>query len=163
MLVLGLSGGLDAIDDRYYCPYPSHAHDGAAVLVEDGRVVAAIENERLNRIKHSNKFPLEAIQFCLKERGLSLPDVDRIAYYWREDYLDWANLDRFMDYERPRRYANTRETFAEIFDVRLGANVNDRLRFVNHHVCHAVSAAAACGFDDTLVCSIDGMGDTGSG
>lgn len=163
MLVLGLSGGLDKVDEQYYCPYPTQNHDSAAVLIEDGKVVAAIENERLSRIKHTNKFPAEAISFCLRERGISLEDIDRIAYYWGQDFMDWGNLDRYLDYEKPRSYRNARETFTEIFESRLGVNLTDRLRFVNHHVSHAMSAAAQSGFGEALVCSIDGMGDTGSG
>jgi carbamoyltransferase len=163
MLVLGLSGGLDAIEEQYFCPYPTHAHDSAAVLIEDGRVVAGIENERLNRIKHCNKFPVEAIEFCLRERGVSLSDLDRIAYYWDHNYMDWENLDRFLDYEKPRPYANALEVFARIFEKHFAVNVNDRLRFVNHHTSHAVSAAAFSGFDKGLICSIDGKGDTGAG
>jgi carbamoyltransferase len=163
MLVLGLSGGLDAIEEQYFCPYANHLHDSAAVLIEDGRVVAAIESERLSRIKHSNKFPAEAIEFCLRERGISLTDLDRIAYYWAQGYVDWENFDRFMGYDKPRRYANARELFSEVFENRFGVNMNDRLRFVNHHVSHALSAAAFCGFQEALVCSIDGKGDTGAG
>lgn len=125
--------------------------------------MAAIECERLNRVKHSNKFPVEAINYCLKERGVALTDVDRIAYYWGQDYLDWANADRFLNYEKPRPYANALEIFAEIFHKHFGVNVNDRLRFVNHHTCHALSAAAFSGFEEGLVCSVDGMGDTGAG
>ncbi len=163
MLVLGLSGGLDAIDEQYFSPNPTYSHDSAAVLMEDGRVVAAIENERISRIKHSNKFPIEAINFCLRERGVSLADVDRIAYYWGQDDMDRANFDRFMDYERPRTYRNAKELFAEIFETNFGLNINDKLRFVNHHISHAISAAAQANFDEALVCSIDGMGDTGAG
>jgi carbamoyltransferase len=163
MLVLGLSGGLDAIEQQYFSPYPTHAHDSAAVLIEHGSVVAGIENERLSRIKHCNKFPVEAIKFCLRARGVSLGDLDRIAYYWDHDYMDWANVDRFLDYEKPHRYANALEVFAGIFEKHFGVNMNDRLRFVNHHVSHALSAAAFSGFEEALVCSIDGMGDTGAG
>ena len=164
MLVLGLSGGLDTIEEQYYCPLPNYSHDSAAVLVEDGQVVVAIENERLSRIKHTNKFPLEAIDFCLKERGISLGDVDRIAYYWGQKSLDWGILGRIMEYEgKPRRYANAREVIVGLLERRFGVNVDDRMRFANHHVSHALSAAACSGFNEALVCSIDGMGDTGSG
>ena len=163
MLVLGLSGGLDALEEQYFCPYPTQAHDSAAVLLDDGRVVAGIENERLTRIKHCNKFPVEAIQFCLRQGGVSLSDLDRIAYYWDQYHMDWANVDRFLDYEKPRPYASALESFARIFEKQFGLNMNDRLRFVNHHTSHALSAAAFSGFDDGLVCSIDGMGDTGAG
>ena len=164
MLVLGLSGGLDPIDEQYFCPLPSYSHDSAAVLIEDGKLVAAIENERLSRIKHTNKFPLEAIAFCLRERGISLADVDRIAYYWGLKSLDSGILGRLMDYGgKPRRFANAREVIVGLVENRFGVNVADRLRFVNHHVSHALSTAACCGFPEALVCSIDGMGDSGSG
>ncbi|WP_279613351.1 carbamoyltransferase N-terminal domain-containing protein, partial [Paraburkholderia tuberum] len=63
-------------------------HDGAAVLVRDGRVIAAVEEERLNRIKHSNKFPSSSIQYCLASAGIQLSDIDHIAFYATEAYCN---------------------------------------------------------------------------
>jgi len=77
MYVLGLHGGQLLQHER-----DSHGHlfhDAAAVLVEDGRVVAAFEEERLDRIKHSNCFPALAIEECLRTAGIGLADVSRIA------------------------------------------------------------------------------------
>ena len=51
------------------------------MLIDDGVVVAAIEQERLDRIKHSNKFPLDAIRFCLDSYGIKAQDVDAFVYY----------------------------------------------------------------------------------
>ena len=53
--------------------------DAAAALVRDGRVIAAVEEERFNRIKHSAGFPLEAVQYCLRQGGVDLREVDAIA------------------------------------------------------------------------------------
>jgi predicted NodU family carbamoyl transferase len=73
MLCLGLSGGLSK-DYENSSDLPStFMHDGAAVPVRDGRVIAAVEEERLNRIKHSNKLPTRSIQYCLASAGVHLP------------------------------------------------------------------------------------------
>lgn len=66
MLCLGLSGGLSKIYENSLDLPNTFMHDGAAVLVRDGRVIAAVEEERLNRIKHSNKLPRRSIQYCLE-------------------------------------------------------------------------------------------------
>ena len=76
MKILGISGSL----------YPVHQHtdgdhhDAAAVLVIDGKIAAAIEEERLNRIKHTDKFPIAAIEFVLRECNLELADLDQICF-----------------------------------------------------------------------------------
>ena len=56
-------------------------HDSAAALIIDGKVVVAIEEERFSRIKHDNQFPFQAIEYCLKSLGLSIADIDILAYY----------------------------------------------------------------------------------
>src|SRR5258708_9680580 len=81
MLVMGISGGADLINESRYFWNPHYWHDAEAVLVEDGKVVFAIEEERLNRIKHTNKLPVRAIRACLASRGAQLKDIDLFAYY----------------------------------------------------------------------------------
>ena len=56
-------------------------HDSAAALLIDGKVVAAIEEEKLSGIKHDNSFPLQAIQFCLDYVGLDISYVDIVCWY----------------------------------------------------------------------------------
>ena len=56
-------------------------HDSAACLLKDGRVLWAVEEERLSRIKHDNRFPLGAIRSCLKRAGIGVSDLDHVAYY----------------------------------------------------------------------------------
>jgi carbamoyltransferase len=64
MLTIGFTGGMNAVHETTY-PYPSFiAHDASAFLIHDGKVVAPVEQERLDRIKHSNKRCGEAIHRC---------------------------------------------------------------------------------------------------
>src|SRR6478609_3552270 len=56
-------------------------HDSAAALIEDGRIVAAAQEERFSRRKHDARFPRNAIDYCLAEAGLRLPDIDYVAFY----------------------------------------------------------------------------------
>ncbi|AJA65430.1 hypothetical protein JEY40_08400 [Bradyrhizobium japonicum] len=93
MLSIGLSGGLDRIYESSPELPNTFLHDGAAVLVQDGRVIAAVEEERLNRVKHSNKFPSNSIRYCLSTAGVELGDIDRIAFYATEAYCK-AMLER---------------------------------------------------------------------
>ena len=88
MLCLGLSGGLNLVHENPYEIPRVFTHDGAAAIVEDGKVIAAIEEERLNRIKHSNKFPIGALRFCLDRAGANIKDVDRFAFYATENYCN---------------------------------------------------------------------------
>ncbi len=164
MLTLGLCGGLDPIYDNRYDSSQYFTYDAAAVLVEDGQVVAALEEERLTRIRRTNKFPFLALQACLRQRGVSLGDVDRIAYYAAEDQcnlllgrlrLVHPDLDRFADARSLLRAAIGRE---------LGCDVDPaRLVFVPHKLTHAVSAIATAGFPEALVMILDSEGGVFAG
>ncbi len=61
----------------------SRHHDSSAALVKDGEIIAAVEAERFNRRKHFGGFPTQAIQYCLDEAGITLGDVDHVAYFWQ--------------------------------------------------------------------------------
>ena len=88
MKVLGISGMhrsmdykaslLGHVDPRFYriC----QGMDSAAALIVDGKVIAAVEEERLDRKKHSNRLPVKAIQFCLNEAGYQLEDMDLFVH-----------------------------------------------------------------------------------
>lgn len=61
----------------------SRVHDSAAALLRDGEILAFAEEERFTRVKHDGRFPAEAIRFCLDHAGITLADVDHVAYYWQ--------------------------------------------------------------------------------
>lgn len=164
MLCLGFSGGLNRVYENPYELPNAFTHDGAAVLVENGRVVAATEEERLNRIKHSNKFPTESIRYCLESVGVSLGDLDRLAFYATEAYCD-ALLNRiYLSRPEVTRPLKARDVMRGLLLQEFGAEVDpERIVFVRHHMAHAVSAFAMSGFDESLVLAIDGYGDFLSG
>ena len=56
-------------------------HDSAAVLLKDGEIISAVQEERFSRIKHDSSFPKNAIKYCLKESGISLIDISKIIFY----------------------------------------------------------------------------------
>ncbi|WP_025038579.1 carbamoyltransferase family protein [Bradyrhizobium sp. DOA9] len=164
MLCLGLSGGLDRVHE--YRPVLSHTflHDGAAVLVRDGRVLAAVEEERLNRIKHSNKFPGQAIRHCLAAAGASLNDIDRIAFYATESYCNAMLRLLFGSDPHSGIPLDARKLLQLMLSQEFGTQIEpSRLSFVSHHNAHAASAFAMSGYDQSLVLAIDGGGDFLSG
>jgi carbamoyltransferase len=159
MLTLGLAGGLDPVHEEVMDAPDNYTYDGAVVLIEDGKVIAASEEERLNRIKHSNKFPTQSIRFCLEQRGVSIHEIDLIAYYVNEEAAN-ALLSRLylaMPGIEPRIDART--LLAVTIGRELGCEINPaKIRFYQHKLTHAVSAMALSGFDESLVFIIDNAG-----
>lgn len=70
----------------------SRHHDASAALVRDGAIVAFAEEERFSRVKHDGRFPGRAVQFCLDQAGITLADVDHVAYFWQR----WPELGQAM-------------------------------------------------------------------
>jgi carbamoyltransferase len=161
MYILGFTGGFDRAYDSHYAFPIDFAHDAAAVLVRDGEIVAGIEEERLNRIKHTNKAPANAIRFCLDEAGIELSEVDYLAYYATEEFLNEFFLRLHLEQPRLGTFPGIRTILQDIFERDFGFRPDaDRFRFVSHHMAHAVSSFALCGFEDCLVLSMDGVGES---
>jgi len=161
MRVIGFSGSFDFIDETRYAA--EYWHDGAAALVEDGEVLFAIEEERLDRIKHSDKFPVLSINACLEHARIRLQDVDLFSYYWEDvDSLrkEKVLLNPYEPLESIDKAAFVRERFRRAW----GKEIDQRkFQFVNHHYAHAASAFGLSGFDQALVITLDGEGDGCSG
>lgn len=158
MLTLGLAGGLDPVHEEFLDTPENYTYDGAAVLVENGKVVVAVEEERLNRIRRSNKFPLQAIRCCLEQRGASIQDVDRIAYYVNEEAANIL-LSRLYLAKPEIGRVNARMMLGITLGRHLGAKIDpDKLRFFQHKLMHAVGVMDQSGFEESLVLVIDNAG-----
>ena len=143
----------------------SFSHDTAAALLQDGRPVAFVEEERFNRQKHTKAFPDDAIDFCLRTAGIGMNDVDVVAFGHRAG-LDYARgaLDALK-----RMPKGTKRLAAQTYvDLNLAKKQRDfarrwafRGRVVNvgHHDAHAASAYFASGFDEAAVLTLDRGGD----
>ena len=164
MIVLGWHGG---IIREFEDAAPGWSmHDGAAVLLRDGQLICALEEERFNRVKHSNFFPAYAIANCLKIAGLSLAEVDVIAMNFEErtrQIFAWdtglPSVNHFLE-DPTQRSFSVRDMIGEIFEREFATDVADKLFFCNHHDAHLWSAFGTSGFADALIVSIDGGGDT---
>lgn len=148
--------------------------DAAAALVQDGRLVAAAEEERFVRIKHVTALPLGAVRFCLEQAGARLADVDAIAVPWRywqvgrRAALALAAMLRSPALFRVkgRRSAErlSRE-WAEQF--RLGRHLTAAFGsfrrapvFLDHHLCHAASSFLLSPFDRAAIMVVDGASES---
>ena len=166
MNILGISGVEGAVpfarvqwpdlDEREY--RMAQGFDSAAALVVDGRIVAAVAEERMDRRKHSAAFPRGAIASCLTQAGLTLEDVDEIAHGFDYDaYRALYALD-------PVSCALYREAYcgdALRTQVRrhLPGYAESRVVQVDHHQAHAASALYTSGWSDGLVVVVDGLGE----
>ena len=159
----------------------------AAALVVDGQLIAFAEEERFTRLKSSNgMFPGNAATYCLKAGGLTLQDIDVIAWPWdakrsrtrmplffAKQFVKHGLLSR-RKYSSKSKGSNVAEIFQYLLDVDPG-RIRDRVRagfrraghsgaipkieFVPHHVAHAYSTYACSGFDEAAIITIDGSGE----
>lgn len=132
--------------------------DAAAALVIDGKLVAAAEQERFSRKKHTGNFPIDAIQFCLREAGISIEEVDEIAHGF--DYRPYRELYTHDDVSAAL-YDKVFSHEALLAQVRrdLPGFPEQKVFPVTHHLAHAASAAFTSGWDECLVVVNDAMGE----
>ena len=143
--------------------------DAAACIVRDGKLLAAVEEERFRRIKHWAGFPSQAIAYCLKEAKADMADVDHVAV----NRSHRANFFRKLAYvglhhPSPRlllKRLHNRKQVAGIADELAalpGRRFAGAIDHVEHHLAHLASAFYPSPFDEALVASVDGFGDFAS-
>ena len=139
----------------------SQGHDSAAALVVDGELIAAAAQERFSRKKHTGDFPIDAIQFCLREAGLNIEDVTEIAHGF--DYSPYRQLYS-LDPGSSRLYQDVFSKDALVRQVRryFPDFHAEKIQPVNHHLSHAASAALTSGWNECLVVVNDAMGEVQS-
>jgi carbamoyltransferase len=142
-------------------------HDSAAALIQDGVIVAAAEEERFSRIKHDYGFPKLAIEFCLRQAGITAHDLDYVVFYEKPlvkfERILMTALGMF-----PRSWSTFGEAMITWFDEKLwiknslvheiGVPENQVL-FVDHHAAHAASAFFCSPFKEAAILTVDGVGE----
>ncbi len=143
-------------------------HDPAAAVVDDGRVIAAAEEERFSRRKHGKRpyafstweIPEQSIRWCLAEAGLTAQDLDAVTYSYDPALVDPELPGTEQDWEFLRTmYA---ERFPRFLRTVLPDVDPSIVRFVPHHLTHAASAALASPHQDCAVLVADGRGESSS-
>ncbi|MEQ8711244.1 MAG: carbamoyltransferase [Rhodospirillales bacterium] len=148
-------------------------HDSAAALVRDGEIIAAAQEERFSRRKHDSDFPVNAVAYCLETAGLSLSNVDLVAFY-DKPFLKFERLLETYVTFAPRGFQSFRKAVPvwlkeKLFqkDLLIKAlksvdpafDPSDRLLFGEHHFSHAASAYYPSPFEDAVVLTMDGVGE----
>jgi carbamoyltransferase len=141
--------------------------DSSAAIFKDGRMIAAIEEERFRRVKHWAGFPSKAIEFCLKEANVQIEDVDHItigrdpsAKFGKK--LLFLAKDPFSAYKTVSQRLSNRSKILSLsaeFRKTFDADVTEKIRNVEHHRSHMGSAFFASPFREAAILSIDGAGD----
>src|SRR5664279_2615841 len=142
-------------------------HDSAAVLLRDGQLIAAAEEERFSRVKHDFGFPHHAIQFCLESGGIKGGDVDYAVFY-EKPYRKFDRILMTVLQTYPLSYKVFRESMITwmIDKLWVGSKIaaelgipRDRVLFCEHHMSHAASAFLCSPFDEAAILTVDGVGE----
>jgi carbamoyltransferase len=156
--------------DVYILGINAYHADASAVLLKNGAVVAAVEEERFNRIKHSAGFPVHAIRYCLGRAGISISDVAHVGVsrvpsahlinkmtfvLYNRLMFTQQGLDRLRSVEKVR---NVQTLLAESLGVS-ESSLTMEFHNVEHHVAHMASAFLVSPFESAAALSIDGFGD----
>jgi len=143
--------------------------NASAAIVCDGRLIAAVEEERFNRVKYAAGFPAQAIRYCLREAGLALTDIDHVGVprnpYARLGTKIFYAL-RMPSFARERvklltKFTGVRSALAQTFDAD-PAKLAAQFHRIEHHQAHLASTFFVSPFDRAAVLSADGLGDFAS-
>lgn len=158
----------------YILGISSFYHDSAACLLQDGEIVAAVQEERFTRKKHDSVFPHQAIKYCLKQAMITGSQIDNVVFYEKpfvkferilETYLAFApkgftSFSKAMPVWIKDKLFQKSAIIKEL-KVALGEGVNwrERLLFSEHHLSHSASAFYPSPFESAAVLTLDGVGE----
>jgi carbamoyltransferase len=143
--------------------------NASAAIVCDGRLIAAVEEERFNRVKYAAGFPVQAIRYCLKEAGLTLGEIDHVAIP-RNPYARLVTklfyALRMPSFARERakvlaKFTSIPEALAQVFDTH-PEEIGATFHHIEHHQSHLASSFYCSPFERAALLSADGLGDFAS-
>ncbi|HEY4512149.1 MAG TPA: carbamoyltransferase C-terminal domain-containing protein [Candidatus Paceibacterota bacterium] len=152
-------------------------HELAACLLKNGKLLAAVEEERFSRIKRGKKslvdnpdtLPKKAIEYCLGVAGISLREVDKIGLsFFPPDRLKNINADSYFvdgdwgSEEGEKLFYEKITRVPLLLNKLAGIDITKRVQWIPHHICHASSAFFVSPFKESAILSIDGIGEFSS-
>lgn len=141
-------------------------HDSAACLLKDGKVVAAAQEERFSRKKHDDSFPRGAVEYCLKEAGVDINEIDYVVFYEKpllkferilEGYLDTFPLSYWAFFRAMSVWLRHKLWIPEIIKKEL--RYKGKIYFVPHHLSHAASAYLVSPYNEAAIITVDAVGE----
>lgn len=143
-------------------------HDSAAALLRDGQIIAAAQEERFTRKKHDARMPVHAIEYCLREAGITAGDLDYVVFY-EKPFLKFDRLLETWIACSPRgfrqflmgipQWLNEKLHIPREIDKALGAPFKGKYIFTEHHESHAASAFFPSPYSEAAIVTLDGVGE----
>jgi len=143
-------------------------HDSAAALVRDGEIIAAAQEERFTRKKHDNRFPANAVEYCLQAAGLTAEQLDYVVFYEKPLLKFERLLETYLAYA-PRGFRQflmgiplwlrQKLHLPREMDRALHNKYKGRYIFTEHHESHAASAFFPSPFEEAAILTMDGVGE----
>ena len=148
-------------------------HDSAATIVVDGKITAAVQEERFSRVKHDSRFPINAIKYVLDENKVKLSEIDFIVFFEKpflkferllETYLAFAprgfkSFSMSMPIWLREKLFQKKLIYDELRNIDKDFNNIKKIKFSEHHYSHAASAFFPSPFEDAVVLTLDGVGE----
>jgi len=143
-------------------------HDSAAVLLIDGEIVAAAQEERFSRVKNDPGFPTRAVDYCLSQAGLTTADLDHVGFYDKpflkferllETYVATAPLGIRSFFKAIPIWLQQKLHLPREMRNALGGAYTKRFVFTEHHESHAASAFFPSPFEEAAILTLDGVGE----
>jgi carbamoyltransferase len=143
-------------------------HDSAAALVRDGEIIAAAQEERFTRKKHDERFPENAVRYCLEAAGIKPSDLDAVIFYEKpllkferllETYLAFAPRGLFSFFRAMPQWLQQKLHLPREIDKGLGGDYRGPIYFCTHHESHAASAFFPSPFEEAAIITLDGVGE----
>lgn len=157
-----------------------YGHDSSASIIIDGKIVFAIEEERLSRKKHDGSFPQKSIQACLDYAQITIDKVDHICFFWKP-FISLRNVPNYFiqfynkvpHLLKEQKNFSVEENLGMInylknmlnlpkklkTDFENGNKAKFKFHYFEHHLCHAASTFYPSGFYDSAILTIDGAGE----
>ncbi len=141
-------------------------HDSAACLVKDGELVAAVQEERFNRIKNSSDFPIQAINYCIQAGGISFNQIDYVAFY-EKPFLKFSRVIFDHIHSFPLSYRNfiynipfwLQDRLVLPLVLKREFGYTGKTVFIKHHMAHASSTFLVSPFEEAAIIIADGVGE----
>ena len=148
-------------------------HDSAATIIVDGKITAAVQEERFSRVKHDSRFPINAIKYVLDENKVKLSEIDFIVFFEKpflkferllETYLAFAprgfkSFSMSMPIWLREKLFQKKLIYDELRNIDQDFNNIKKIKFSEHHYSHAASAFFPSPFENAVVLTLDGVGE----
>ena len=161
---------------KYILGISAYYHDSAACLIQDGKILAAAQEERFTRNKHDKSFPKNSIDFCLKEAKINFTNISYIGFY-DKPFLKFERILETYLSEAPRGFKSFSkaipvwikeklflkktiiDNFYKFYEIKNKSIIESKLLFAEHHISHSASAFYPSPFNSSAILTMDGVGE----